>query len=133
MLCVSSFEFLTIWKLFSGCSPESPKRIISKGKGFMLGDQFSLNSSFPDSYPHGNKHLTELFFAISTKWLRAALSRGAAASWRWGIVVQHNGTRHTCPAVGFVAWSIYWWLWDGGKEKDNTYPNYHHHNPWCSY
>lgn len=47
----------------------------------MLGDQFSLNSSFPDSYPHGNKHLTE-FFAISTKWQRAALSRGAAACWR---------------------------------------------------
>lgn len=46
----------------------------------MLGDQ--LNGSFPDSYPHGNKHLAEFSSAISTKWQGAALPGEAAACWR---------------------------------------------------
>lgn len=47
----------------------------------MLGDQFSLTSSFPDFYLHGNKHLTEFSFAISTKWQGAALPRVALVCW----------------------------------------------------
>lgn len=71
--------FWLFWKLCSTWPPENPKRTLSKGKGFMLGDPFSLKSSFPNPYPHGNKHLTEFSYAVSIKWQETGYPRGAVA------------------------------------------------------
>lgn len=65
----------------------------------MLGDEFSLKSSFPNSYPHSNKYLIEFSFAISVKWQGAAHPRGAVVCWRRGIVIQPSGAHSTWPVV----------------------------------
>lgn len=52
----------------------------------MLGDQFSLNSSFPGSYPHGNKHLTKFILQSPPNgkelhFLEGVLLVGDEAQW----------------------------------------------------
>lgn len=48
----------------------------------MLGDPFSLKSSFPNPYPQASKHLTEFSYAVSIKWQETGYPQGAVACWR---------------------------------------------------
>lgn len=116
-------NFWLLCKSLSAQPPESPKRIISKGKGFMLGDQ--LNRSFPDSYPHGNKHLTECSFATHQ------MAR-SCASWRGCCLLEmrHSGPAQwrsldlsTCGLCSQMHLLMAWRWWEGKRRHKSTLPS----------